>query len=244
MDVSIATYQRIRSKRKFGVEVETHRCRGYRDLVGRTKFGCKSDCSIGGREFVSPILYGDEGLSEIETFLANASQHRWAADDCCGCHTHYDMRDESNEELYGVVYAYAKTYGFWKFCVSSMRRGNGYCHSPRYDVDDIRHNKERGTPFQQFARGGDRYDYVNIYAYNIHKTFENRLLEGTVDAVDICNWITIHCRFIDYVKKLSFDDLDTFLAGNTTHVLSALAVITDDASLTGWLTVRIQDNLR
>lgn len=240
--VSFATYQRIGSRRKYGVEIETDSCGGFEELEGETTFGCKSDCSIGGLEFPSPVLYGDEGLAEIEGFLAIAAEKNWSADcEDCGCHTHYDVRDDTEEELYRITYAYAKSYyRFWGYCVSNERRDNTYCHEPSYTTNDVRRGFDGGRQFGNFWSNFDRYDYVNIGAWHTHKTFEVRLLEGTIDSTVICNWITIHCRFMDYVKRLSFDNLDLLLSGNTNHILSAIAVIVGDTDLSDWLAERIR----
>jgi len=97
-----------------------------------------------------------------------------------------------------------------------------------------------GLQFEDFCIDCDRYDYVNLFAYEDHRTFEVRLLEGTVDAETICNWITIHARFMDYVKGFSFDDLHCWLAGDVRHVLSALVEIIDDVDLVDWLVKRIE----
>jgi hypothetical protein len=243
LDVSIATYQRIRSKRKFGVEVETSRCNDFSELYGKTKFGCKTDCSVTGMEFPSPVLYGDEGFTEIEKLLAFASENDWRTNSDCGCHTHYDMRDESNEQLYRIAYAYAKTYRFWASCVSSYRRENNYCHAPGYTMQDIRRDYAcgSGANFKEFSHNYDRYDYVNLSAYSHHNTFEIRLLEGTVDAETICNWVSIHARFMDYVRDISFDDLDLFLAGQPRHVFSTVAKIVDEIGINDWLACRIRN---
>jgi hypothetical protein len=241
LDVSITTYDRVGSKRKYGVEIETEYCRGYETLLGNTKFGCKTDCSIGGREFDSPILYGDAGFEEIEALLDYAERRNWQVDRYCGCHTHYDMRDETNEELFRIAYAYAKTYNFWAACVSYERENSNYCEAPSYECCDVRRGFERGDGFLSFVCAFDRYDYVNIGAYGCHKTIEVRLLEGTVDAGTICNWIAIHARFMDYVKNHSFDDLDLILSGDRNHVLIALTHIVGDADLMAWLANRIEN---
>lgn len=240
LDVSVATYNRVGSKRKFGVEIETSNCPGYENLSGQTKFGCKTDCSIGGREFDSPILYGDEGFQEIEALLDYAADREWDAYASCGCHTHYDMRDETDKELYRIAYAYAKTHEFWRDCVDNERGNNSFCGPPEYNCVGVRRRAGDGTRFNEFCGWFDRYDYVNLMSYTDHGTFEVRLLEGTVDAETICNWVAIHARFMDYVRKLSFDDLDLLLAGDVRHVFDALTRIVDDSDIMAWLRVRIR----
>lgn len=237
-DASIVTYDRIGSKRKFGVELETATCDGYELLRGDTFFGCKGDCTISGLEFPSPVLYGDEGLECIEDFLSFANNHDWSANGACGCHTHYDMRDESNKHLYRIAYAYAITYNMWRRCVPSRRRNDSYCKEPRsYNPRDLVTCSDR-TDFYDFADGCERYEYVNLLAYCDHTTFENRLLEGTVDAETICNWITIHCRFMDRVKCMTFSRLAGMFECTYNEQFRALVDLINDTNLTDWLANR------
>jgi len=239
LDVSIATYKRIGSKRKFGVEIETANCGHHTDLYGKTNFGCKGDCSISGLEFDSPILYGDEGLEYIEYFMEFADDHNWTVNEDCGCHTQYDMRDESDESLFRIAYAYARTSNFWACFVPCRRRRNSYSHELSYTWRDIRSAMRLGTPqFSLWCRGHDRYDYINTGAYNQHITFENRLLEGCLNPNDICSWITLHCRFMDHVKKLHFDDLDQLFDKHPSRIFSALNDIFNDKGLADWMADR------
>jgi hypothetical protein len=243
--VSCATYTGIGSKRKFGVEVETSYCSGFSDLKGNTLFGCKDDPSVGGMEFDSPILYGDEGLDTIREFLAHAYDEGWSVDNSCGCHTHYDMRDESDEQLYRTHYAYALTYVMWKQTVSRSRAADSYCHSPSSSATDIRNAFDRGRSFQDWASRQQRYDFLNAYAYGHHGTFEVRLLEGSLDPVDICNWITLHARFIDKVRNLDFATLDRmfrFRGDLANKKYSSLVELIDDKPLTDWLEDKANDS--
>lgn len=237
-DVSFATYQRIGSKRKFGVEIETSRCNRCEELYGLTNFGCKDDPTVSGSEFDSPILYGDEGLNHINTFLTLAAQRSWEVNRDCGCHTHYDMRDESNEHLYRITYAYRWTYRMWKRCVPSNRRRSSYCHPMNYSPADVVQHYNDGREFENFVTGNDRYDYFNTTAYREHQTFEIRLLEGSLDSNVICNWITVHCRFMDCVKNLSFLELKRLFRCNSDIQFQVLVDLIDDASLTDWVANR------
>jgi Putative amidoligase enzyme len=237
-DVSIATYKHIRSKRKYGVEVETARCDSSTELRGETFFGCKNDPTIGGAEFDSPILYGDEGLDCIRGFLAEGVRRVWNVDFNCGCHTHYDMRDETDKQLFHIAYAYALTHKMWSCCVPAYRRYSRYCNTPQYRASDIQQAYSTFSSFGSFAYGQERYDYVNLTAYCDHKTFEVRLLEGTIESVEICNWITLHCRFIDSVKDLSFQELRSQFGGRRNRKFRALVNLIGDAPLTDWLASR------
>jgi hypothetical protein len=240
-DISIATYECIGSKRKYGVEIETAHCPHHTYLYGRTNFGSKGDCSITGLEFDSPILYGDEGLKCIKEFLDFANSNNWEVDDECGCHTHYDVRDESDISLWRIAYAYARTSDFWMCFVPRWRRDCTYAHCLSYTWQDIQcrlRDDNYDQSFSDWCMNNERYDFINTSAYNDHGTFENRLLEGCIDSYDICSWITVHCRFIDYVKGCDFDNLDQIFNHHPRHIFSHLADIFDDTYLTNWMATR------
>jgi len=242
-DVSVATYQQIGSKRKYGVEIETASCRRHWELFGHTNFGSKGDPTISGREFDSPILYGDEGFKHINDFTDLAAEKDWEVCDRCGCHTHYDMRDESDESLYRIGFAYRLTWPLWKRLVPRARAGGSYCGSPRYRLNDIEAAANGGRVFSDFGRRQDRYDYMNLGAYGCHRTFENRLLEGTLDPDIICNWIAFNCRFIDGVKKLSFEEQRAMFAPSNVRSKAraqfrACVDLIDDRDLTDWVAGR------
>jgi hypothetical protein len=242
MDVSIAKYAEIGSTRKYGVEIETSCCSDYEDLKGNTRFGCKPDPSISGEEFDSPILYGDDGFNEIEDFLAFASDHDWAVNHNCGCHTHYDMRDESEDQLWSTYYAYNLTYSMWAACVPSWRTTDYYCTRPHVNHADISYSRDEGDGFANYAYHAERYEYLNIVAYDDHRTFEVRLLEGTLDPTTILNWVSLHARFIDRVHDMSFDTLRAAFPRARRRQFAKLVEIIDDAPLTDWLAARAREN--
>jgi len=243
LDVSVTTYDRIGSKRKFGVEIETAYCDQYRRLHGRTKFGAKTDCTVSGMEFDSPILYGDAGLATIEEFLAFGREHDWYADSDCGCHTHYDMRDESLDQLCSIAYAYRKTQEVWCRLLPRSRREGSYSHRARWNIDEFRgavdsaRRSTRSEPFTEVVSylSCDRYEMVNLTAYYDHHTFEVRSLEGSVDPETICNWIAVNCRFMDAVKDMSLADIDELFGGTRDECFEALTDLIGDDDLNDWL---------
>jgi len=244
-DLSFVSYERIGSKRKFGVEIETSNCDNYRELYHRTKFGCKADCTVSGLEFDSPVLYGDEGLDYIVEFLQFGEQNGWDVDGNCGCHTHYDMRAESDDQLKSVAYAYRKSIAIWKALVPERRHDGSYSHVPCWTCNDFRYQcVEHNCSFDDIidALNCDRYEMVNLTAYYDHKTFEVRALEGTCDAETICNWITVNCRFIDAVKDMSFDEIDELFDGERQDQFKALSNLIDDDGLITWLKRRARNN--
>lgn len=241
-DVACVSYERIGSKRKYGVEIETCHCRNHRNLSGRTKFGAKSDCTIDGLEFDSPILYGDEGLEYIEEFLTYGADNNWAADMGCGCHTHYDVRNESRDQLISIAYAYRKTQSLWEKLVPSSRVHSSYSYAPNWNLRDFR----RGISDSDVTDPGSwigcvdcqRYEMVNFTAYYDHNTIEVRSLEGTVDPETICNWIAVNCRFIDGVRNTSLAEIDNFFSDDLKGYFEGLSTLIGNDDLIAWLKKR------
>ncbi len=211
--VSDPHYEEVGSNRRYGVELETSRCNDYRELFGQTIWECKSDCSIAGKEFVSPVLYGDEGLNEITSFCAIARQRRWMVDHYCGYHAHFDVSRESWDSLRSIAYAYRKTYEMWCRLVSERRASNAYCGSPDYSLQDIA-RISNATDWEYFVGARDRFEFVNWRSYMVHGSFEVRSHDASLKPTVICNWIKIHARFIDSVSAMTIDEIDEKFGGD------------------------------
>lgn len=211
-DVSIATYEKVGSKRKFGVEIETASCDNYKELRGRTLFGVHTDGSISGLEFISPILYGDEGFQEIKDFCDFARDKGWTVNRECGLHIHLDMRDENNDSLMSIAAAYILSYGVWKSFVSASRAGNSYCHETPYEESEI--CRYEGD-FYRWADNQTRFSWFNVAAYAEHQSFEIRLMKGTIDPELICNWIAAHARFCDWASSKTRSEIRAAFGGHT-----------------------------
>jgi hypothetical protein len=193
----------VGSTRKFGIELETHRCEGYRELKPLTVFGCKPDCSISGMEFISPVLYGNAGFSAIADFCKLAVQRRFRVDTSCGYHAHFDLSEEPVDALRKVASAYLKTRKFWFSLVGNDRWNNSMCGGPDYTAEDA-----QTEDWEYFVAKRDRFEFVNWRAYLVHGTIEVRLYQGTLDCEEICNWVAAHARFIDWAIVLDYASWD------------------------------------
>ena len=67
--------------------------------------------------------------------------------------------------------------------------------------------------FTKFARNQCRYEWFNFAAYTKHKTFEMRLHQGSIDAVEINNWIRLCSIFMDWAAGMSFTKVKNRLLG-------------------------------
>jgi len=229
------------SKRKYGVEVETSYCQCHRELHGKTAFGSKSDPSVDGLEFVSPILYGDQGLEEIDNLLEFAAEKHWEADQYCGCHIHCDLRVEGVEGLIKVAHAYRRLQNLLKQFAAPHRHNHDYSYDLAWSVSDLTQNRQvrnNLSVLDWLCRNG-RYNHVNFCAYTRHQTVEIRILEGTVDATTIKNWLKFNTRLIDAIVKMSHEEIETvFNKRLMKDQFAAIVAIIDDAELTDWLAAR------
>ena len=197
-------FERTRSERRFGVELEFNELPDdVYDLEQSTIFGAKEDVTVGGGEFNSPILFGDDGLTICEDFCDNATRMGFVAGRKTGFHLHCDMREESVCSFKNTVLAYHYTYPFWKGTVSNLRRVNDTCAQHRYNADDIQGAPNGIEEYKDWAANWTRYTWINIDSWDWHGSLEIRLHEGTSDKKDVINWILAHLRFIDVVSVLS-----------------------------------------
>jgi hypothetical protein len=191
------------TSRLYGIELESDHDLDYRLLhLEDSLFGAKSDPTCYGREFYSPPLAGDQGLLEIERLCATAKHLNWTVDRQCGFHLHLDMRTENSESLRRIVYAWANLYPVISRCVARHRLHSEYCE----DFMTAESVEQTDDLYEFFCRQ-DRYNYMNVQAYNQHGTFENRLHEGTFDSQAIKSWILLNLYVTEEAKQQPVSDL-------------------------------------
>ena len=111
----------------------------------------------------------------------------------CGTHVHFDMRGFKREDVERFGDRLACAVPALKKILPKSRRHNDNCH------DIINSIEGAGDDFD-FGYTDDRYCFVNMQAYNQHKTIEVRGHAGTINARKILNWIRI-CERIMSSKK-------------------------------------------
>jgi len=213
------TYSEIRSTRKYGVEFETSSNPDHTSIQRDTVFGCKKDGSVDGMEFVSPVLYGDEGLVEIRKLSHHASRLGWEVDSACGFHLHVDLSNDSDEDRFKLLYSYMYTYDFWSRFISRARKENYYCAKHVFTVNDIENGYTNFHEWVEYMPSGpyERYDWVNWRAFLRFKTVELRNHSATLNGEKACNWIKAHTRFIDNVVMHDKADIIQMLGGATVY---------------------------
>jgi len=222
-------FDKVGSRRKFGVELEISSCAKHAGLRGKTPFGVKYDGSLSsGKEFVSPILQGDEGLEAIENLCAYGKENDWTVDSSCGYHVHVDCGDLDDEQLKSIAVGYALTADLWGRFVTKKRQSNRYCKSLPYAPGDLRHQSFR----ELLDSTEDRYYWLNWQAYSRHKTVEIRLHSGTTNADKVINWVKIHTRFVDALAAMPESEVwATFEGKSLEQQFDALMRLAGDAKL-------------
>ncbi len=231
---NIRGFKEIVSHRCYGIELETASCTGYvEELKESDAWGAKDDCTVTGKEFFSDILSGDGGLDAIRELTDIASANNWTVDHNAGFHLHLDMRDESEDALWAIAYAYRCTQGVWLSFVEGDRHDGEYCHEILWNCSDLDHSKRIGD-FDKIAYDTDRNNWLNLSAYRVYTTIEIRLHHGTIDADDIVNWVKAHTRFADWATGMGYAGVRKALDGLTDDELFTFITqeIWNDSDLT------------
>jgi hypothetical protein len=110
------------------------------------------------------------------------------------------MRNESDDSLYAIAYAYRACQEVWLAFVPERRSSGSYSHTCRWGLRDVTESAEERS-FYSWAGRGTRYNWINCTAYTQHNTFEVRAHHGTCDGDEVCNWIKAHTRFADWASN-------------------------------------------
>jgi hypothetical protein len=159
-----------------------------------------------GAEFVSPILRGEAGLSQLEQVCAALTEFGCTVNRQCGLHVHVGV---GNAPL-TLFKSITKLYGIYESVIDGMmpqsRRANNnnYCRSMTSASPAAIDHASTMTDLIRVAtaRGPmPRYFKVNLTAHARHKTVEFRQHAGTLDATRARNWTVLCLRMIDAAKR-------------------------------------------
>jgi hypothetical protein len=201
------TFDDIRSRRTFGVELEVCQVREAKQVqipkVMRRHWHAKHDASLpqGGVEYASAILQGDEGLKIVEQMCNYAAEKRWAVDQAAGLHLHVGLKDDSEMAVASVCVGYHLTRAVWMCFVSPSRTQSKYCVNHKSSPEDLQ-KKAPDEIISLLTDSEERRRWVNWHAYKTHKTVEIRLHQGTLNYDKIANWVKAHTRFVDWCVEV------------------------------------------
>lgn len=198
--------------RPFGVELES--CTTHirkKDTV----FSSVRDGSILGQEFVSPILYGDDGAKAIRDLCALEGT---MVDRKCGFHVHLNAKDLNWWQVLQIARGYTLVQSILFDMMPSERRGNRHCSlikTPYF----LLNTKEQILGSLYMGEGGaregmkkkrvtKRYEFLNTHAFFYLGTVEIRLHEGTFNSEEILNWVNLNQALFHYFLNTPVHERD------------------------------------
>lgn len=161
----------------------------------------KRDGSLGreGREVVSPILRGPEGLVELHRVVSALQRAGHTADRTCGLHVHVGIAPFSPREIAGIAARYARHGRVIASTLAPSRSVNRYCAMP-----DAGHTQRAfeslpetiALPSVGYAMGlGSKYHTVNL-ATLTRGTIEFRQHQGSTNPDRIVSWVRFLLAFV------------------------------------------------
>lgn len=136
-------------------------------------------------------------LQDVKALCLILAQMKAVVNDSCGLHVHLDMREKKREVVLAQFENLVRSQKYLQGLVTAKRRTNTYCKPTRM-----------ADPWSQSGR----YHAINGTALHKYNTIEIRLHHGSIDELEITNWITLLLRIIDTpeVMKRAPSTLDTF----------------------------------
>lgn len=163
---------------------------------------------LSGLELVSPILYGDEGLEELELVYEVLTRIGAQVDKTCGTHVHFDISTFSTENVKSFINLFYKYQSVTKWLVPKSRRDNSYC-SPinKRNIDRI--NSDIVDNIASIAHClGDRYRTINLFSYVKYGTIEIRQHGGTLEFEKIEAWIVLMYQMLNHAEHNVVEPVD------------------------------------
>lgn len=212
------------TNRTFGIEIEAKGLTIYRaaqaiaatglacqaeDYNHQTRTGWKviTDASVpGGFEAVSPVLSGEDGISQVRTVAAALVAAGAKVDKDCGLHVHVGAGDLSAADILNCVKRYAAHEAAIDAVMPFSRRARNsyYCGSMVEVAVSLETSmRRRAMSADTTARSlcslmGDQRMYkLNVCAFMRHGTLEFRQHSGTVSGMKMENWIRFCVNFVE-----------------------------------------------
>lgn len=200
---NLNTYNLVPFGITFGIELETSVCTGYQNLMDNTNWGCAYETSTSGKEFISPVLSGDAGLSEIVNFL-DAHTRNWEVNSSCGTHIHLSMQGWDIEAKGRVAYMFRCLEGLFTELLPD-RMDNSMCGVCHWNVTELMN----AVDIEDFAMQTDKFTWFNMRPLLRQNTIELRILHGTLDDRLIVAWIRFAAKLVHIACTMSWEDITT-----------------------------------
>lgn len=200
-----AVNQRLGSLGSCAVESYNHQRRNNWKIVAD---GSLQDYTR-GIELVSPVLFGEQGLRQIEVVCKALQDFGCTVSRRCGLHVHVGVGSDMQISFFKNI---VKLYSIYEPVIDSImpmsRRGssNSYCRpmtSARPGAVDAAASFDAvvvATTNMRHREDSRRYFKLNLDAYSRHKTVEFRQHSGTLDAAKASRWTVLCLRMVAAAK--------------------------------------------
>lgn len=156
---------------------------------------------INGFELVSPILQGEEGLSELMKVCKVLNDCKAKVNRSCGTHVHINARNFTLEQWKRLYINYARLESVIDGWMANTRRGNTNTYCKGFSrVDNFESRINNASTLNGIATGilNGRYWKVNPQSYSVHNTCEFRQHSGTTNYVKLSAWVRFLSNLVDY----------------------------------------------
>jgi len=188
----------IRSKRKFGIEIE---CKCNEGIALHKGWKSKEDSSISGNngvEIVSPKLSGMLGLKELNEQTKRINSASAYVDRSCGVHVHVNVEKMSLKSRKNVGVMLYNWEAMLYACLPDSRDGNGMSDC----INDREHARiNEWYASDTFKLTSRRYHGFNSHAYNEHSTIEFRYHSGTANYEKLARYIKLCLAIVNVGKR-------------------------------------------
>lgn len=154
-----------------------------------------------GLELVSPILYGEEGLNQLNKVCEILNRIGAKVDRTCGLHVHFDIADYTVENVKSLLCYWLQNKSLINGILPKSRRRNSYCtniNSSDLELMEVHHANSISDIANLL---GSRYRVINLRSYARYGTIEFRQHSGTIEYEKIEHWIIMLYQMLVYAKN-------------------------------------------
>lgn len=151
-----------------------------------------------GFEYASPILRGEGGIYEaklaadkIREVCPNAINAN------CGLHVTIGVEDFNDQQLVQLIANYLRFQDLFYDKVAASRKTNSYC-SPNRGTVTAAHTLQQALVN---VSANNRYQGLNLTRLRDRKAIEFRMMEGSISARKIGEWVRTVVGFVEAVKN-------------------------------------------
>ncbi len=180
-----------------------------------------TDASLRGRnpgELVSPILNGEEGITEMRKAL-DAASDTTSVNASCGFHCHVDVRDFSLNELKNLVKLWLQSEDAIDAVLAPSRRGRASRWAPT--AMSVNGNSSADTRNEENKRWfgiinacrtkeqlahvfGTRYTKLNLFNIATRGAVEFRCHQGTLNQSKAEHWVRLCVALVEASRQYRF----------------------------------------